>query len=925
MTLRHITLALLLAPPLAFSAGCHASPSSTSSMEATEEKGDASSLPLVKVDYQKFVLDNGLTVLVNEDHRAPVVSIATYYHVGSGDETPGHTGFAHLFEHLMFNGSEHADDDWFNLMNGVGATGMNGTTSFDRTNYFETVPKGALDRVLWLESDRMQNLLPAVDQATLDEQRKVVQNEKRQRANNPLGQVPDITYAATYPVGHPYSWTPIGSMKDLNAASLDDVRKFFKKWYSPGNAVLALSGDITVAEAREKVEKYYGDIPGGPALHIRHQNVAKMTGAKRDTLQADVANPQLLEVWNVPGWANADTQLLRLAASVLSDGENGRLQKHLVREQKLASEVKANVTLLELGSQFTVSATVRPGVSVDKLKAAIDAELETFLRDGPTREELDRTKFQRYSGYVRGVTSTMGKAQALAEGELWAGDPDFYLTRQKVTYAATPKSVRDVARKWLTDGSYALDVSPLPDYKTSGKAVDRDTMPAIAKPAPFQLPPLQHATLSNGIKVALAERHDVPTVGMMMMFDIGMIPDRNPASIGRNQLGLAMSGTTTRSELDISAQLQELGARMGWMSNREITSFSMNGLKTRLDETLDLYTDILLHPTFPADVWKHKQALFTSNFEENKRTPQGKSALVYSKMLYGPDHPYSAVLTPEIVKNLSVDDFRTFYKKWIRPDSATILIVGDTTLADIVPKLEKRLGGWKAQGTAPVKPSLPDPAVPTRPRVILFDQPGAESSLISVAETGPARNAPDYDVSDVADTVLGGYFLSRLNMKLREEKGWSYGANSRLATQRLLGQLDIGTAVQTDKTAPAMREIERELHEIGSTRPPTGKEIEKAKNAMVLGMSAMLQSPDGALRLYRDTYEYDLPTDYWNNYVQTIQGMTTTQVQAAAKQLYRPSQSTWFVIGDLSKIEADIRKLDLGEVMVYNADGHRVR
>ena len=879
------------------------------------------------IPYEKFVLPNGLTLIVHEDRKTPVVSVGIWYHVGSANETAGRTGFAHLFEHLMFNGSENANDDWFQVMNEVGATGMNGTTSFDRTNYYQTVPTQALDRLLWLESDRMENLLPAVDQAKLDEQRKVVQNEKRQRANNPLGELPDMLYAATYPAGHPYSWTPIGSMEDLNAATLDDVGAFFKKWYGPGNAVLVLSGDISPAEAKAKVEKYFGNIPGGPALKRSSEQMAKMTGEGRGVLQVATANSQLYKVWNLPGWANEDVQLIELAASALSNGENSRFYKRLVRDLKLASEVDLSVNRQELGSQFHMTATARPGVTLAQLEAAMDAEMAGFLRDGVTAAELDRVKFQRYAGTIRGQVSTMGKAVALAEGELYAGDPEFYQRRQKLVYGATPEQVLTASRKWLGDGVYVIEARALPQYAVSGDAVDRSVKPVIGPAANFKLPPLQHATLSNGIRVALAERHDVPTINLSMMFDVGSVPDRNPASVGLSSaMGLTTAGTTTRSKLEISAAMQDLGASVNWQTGSETTRLSLNALNVKLDESLDLYADILLNPIFPAEEWDRLRDLFVANYEDNKRTPQGKLAPILPKMVYGPDHPYAAQLTPAVAEQLTTDDFRAYYRKWIRPDLATILIVGDTTLAEIMPELEQRLGGWKAPAEpAPVKPALPEPFRPAKPRVVLIDQPGAESSVLAVGHTGPARSDPDYDVLSVVNTVMGGHFVSRLNMNLREDKGWSYGMKSELGEASLMGMIGAGGSVQTDKTADALAEIARELREVATTRRPTPTEIAAAKNAMLLGMPAELQGPGGALVMYRQAYEYRLPDDYWNGYIQKIQSLTIDDIDAAATRLYRPSELTWFVVGDLAKIEAGIRKLELGDVLVMNAEGKRVR
>lgn len=883
-------------------------------------------LPVVEIAHQTIVMPNGLTLIVHEDHTTPVVSVGIWYHVGSANETPGRTGFAHLFEHLMFNGSENANTDWFAAMNEVGATGMNGTTSNDRTNYFQTVPTGSLDRVLWLESDRMGHLLPVVDQAKLDEQRRVVQNEKRQRANTPLGEAPEMVAAATYPAGHPYSWTTIGSMADLDAASLEDVQTFFHRWYGPSNAVLVLSGDVTVEQAREKVEHYFGDIPSGPPLMRSREQIAKMNGESRGELEATVANAVVFKIWNAPSWSSNDAQLLELAASTLSDGANSRLQKRLVRDLKLASDIDVSMEKLELGSQFVIQATVRPGVDLATLEAAVDDEMAAFLASGPSATELDRIKFDYYSDSVRGAASTMSKATTLAEGQLYAGSADYYRQRLETIYAASPSEVRDAARRWLSDGVYVLSVKPRPTYVVAAAAPDRATPPQITAPSAFVLPALQQATLSNGLKIALVERHDVPTVNLSMVFDVGALPDRDPASVGLSTgTGLTTTGTTTLSELEIAARRQALGAGINWQTSNEYTRYGLSALKLKLADSLDLYADILKNPTFPDAEWERIRAIYVANYDDNKRSAQGKVAMISPALNYGSDHPYAMQMTPEVANRLTTEDFRRFYHQWIRPDLATLFIVGDTSLEEIVPMLEARLSGWRATGPTPVKPPLPAPAAATGVRVVLVDQPGAESTLVLAGEAGPVRNDAGYEALDLVNTLVGGSFTSRLNMNLREDKGWSYGAMSELAADLRLGRVTAGAAVQTDKTAEAMAEIARELRELGTTRLPTPAEVQVARNNMLLGMPAQLQGVGGVLTMYRTAYEYQLPADYWNTYVPRVQALTQSEIEDAARRLYDPSRLTWIVVGDLSKIEDGVRALNLGAVEVVDADGRRIR
>ena len=894
----------------------------------TEVEGEAAVAEdrIIEFPYIKFVLDNGLTLIVNEDHSAPVVSMATYYHVGSANEVPGRTGFAHLFEHLVFNGSENADDDWFKFMNELGATNMNGSTSFDRTNYFQTVPKSAFDQLLWYESDRMANLLPAIDEAKVDEQREVVKNEKRQRANSPLGGMDEILFGDIYPEGHPYSWTPIGSMEDLNAASLEDVKAFHQKWYGPGNTVIALSGDITAQEAREKIEQYFGNIAPSEPVSRPTRWIAKRSGEKRAMMEARVPEPQIVMAWNVPGMTDPDALLLDIAGDAFASGESSPLYKSLVRDRQLASSVSMGISMLELGSVVTVDATARPGVSEAQLEAALNEELGKFLEQGPDADTLERIKLAAYSNYLNAKVYTSTKASQLAEAELYAGTPAHVETEQRIIQGATTRTVRDAAVRWLSDGKYVLEIVPFGEPAASGVTVDRKAKPPVGEPGGFTLPPLQHATLSNGLKIALAERHDVPTVTMGIIFPFGFNPERTDETYGLGNAAAFGSLTTTNlSALELEERQKDLGASIGWQTTAETSWLSMSALKINLDQSLDLFADVLLRPGFSQDEIDRKVALFEESFKQSKSTPGGKLALVSDAMLFGEDHPYARNLTPEVLKRWSAEDYRAFYQKWVRPDGATVLVVGDTTLPEILPELEQRLGNWKASGAKPTPAPLPEPIRPERVRIVLIDQPAAESSLIGAGQANIARNDPDFEVREMVNTVLGGGFVSRLNMNLREDKGWSYGMRAAQSSAQLLGKVEVGGSVQTDKTAQALKEIDRELRELGTTRKPDAKEIEVARNAKLRGLEGALQGPRAAYSLYRDLYRYHLPEDYWNGYFDRIESITPSQIDAAAAGFVDPDTLTWFVVGDLSKIEDDIRALNLGEVMVYNADGERVR
>jgi zinc protease len=434
----------------------------------------------VDIPFQKFVLPNGLTVVVHEDRKAPIVAVNVWYHVGSKNEKPGKSGFAHLFEHLMFNGSENFNNDYFQAMERIGATDLNGTTSEDRTNYFQNVPKSALDVALWMESDRMGHLLGVIDKARLDEQRGVVQNEKRQGENQPYGVAYELATKSTYPAGHPYSWTVIGSMEDLNAASLEDVKDWFKTYYGAANATIVLAGDIDVATAKAKVEKYFGDIPSGPPV-ARHQTwIAKRSGTHRQRVEDRVPQARIYKIWNVPQNGSPEFEYLNLVSDVLGAGKNSRLYTRLVYKDQIATAVSSSVDAKEISGQFNIEVTARPGEDLAKIETAIDEELARFLAEGPTEKEMQRIKTQYVASFVRGIERIGGfggKSDILAQNQVYFGDPGHYKTTLQRVREATAQNLLNTAKSWLSDGVYVLEVHPFPQYKTISSDVDRKKLP----------------------------------------------------------------------------------------------------------------------------------------------------------------------------------------------------------------------------------------------------------------------------------------------------------------------------------------------------------------------------------------------------------------------------------------------------------------
>ncbi|MEO1913976.1 MAG: insulinase family protein, partial [Myxococcales bacterium] len=468
------------------------------------------------------MLDNGLTLIVHEDHKAPIVAVNVWYHVGSKNEHRGKTGFAHLFEHLMFEGSEHYNDEFTIPFDRVGVTEQNATTSNDRTNYFENVPKNALDLALWMESDRMGHLLGVVSQARLDEQRGVVKNEKRQRNNQPYGRVFDIIGRNVYPKRHPYSWPVIGSMKDLNAATLDDVRKWFKKFYGAGNAVLTIAGDVDTQEVLQKVKDNFGDIPAGPSVNQRQRWIGERHEEKRLVTFNRVPQPRIIKVWNVPETGTEAADYLGLASSVLSNGKSSRLYKRLVYEEQTATDVAAFMWQRELGSLLIVWATVSPDADPKRVEEIMDEEIAQLVKKGPTKDELARAKVQLRASFIRGVESVGGfggKADILAQSEVFYGSPEAYVGLLERIDAARPRDIRNTLKRWVHEGAFILEVHPLAKAETHPSNVDRARLPSVGPPPDVVFPELERTTLANGLEIIVVEHHAVPVISFKLLVD----------------------------------------------------------------------------------------------------------------------------------------------------------------------------------------------------------------------------------------------------------------------------------------------------------------------------------------------------------------------------------------------------------------------
>jgi zinc protease len=931
----------------------------TSSAAAQPAKPKPKAPKPAKADiaFDEFKLANGLRVIVHTDRKAPIVAVNIWYHVGSKDEALGRSGFAHLFEHLMFQGSENHKHEFFDPFELAGATNQNGTTNNDRTNYFENVPTTALDMALWMESDRMGHLVGAIDQAALDEQRGVVQNEKRQGENQPYGQVEEYLYASIYPAKHPYHHTVIGSMNDLNAAKLDDVKNWFKSWYGPNNAVLVLAGDIDVATAKEKVTKYFGDIAPTATVPKMKPQIAARTATTRETLKDRVPQARIYRVWNIPQFGSVESDRLELFARILGGARSSRLDRRLVHQDKLADTVSASVDLNEVGGTLTITADVKPGIEVATVEKAIDEELQNLLKTGPTAEELARSQTVMRASFIRGIERIGGfggKADTLAQCAAFTGKANCFRTSLATFASATPANVKAAGKKWLSKGDHIIIVTPgdraplveapavadLPPskvppaakgLKTVASDVDRSKGPPVTDTFPdLKFPALQRATLSNGLKVILVERRELPLVQMSLQFDqAGFASDpmekQGLASFSMNMLD---EGAGELDALQLGDKLESLGANLQVGASLDNATIYLSSLTENLEPSLAVLSDVLLRAKLDPKELERVRAQWLAGIKQEKARPDSLARRVLAPVLYGAGHPYAAppfgTGNEKSIAALSREELAGWLKEHLRPDAATLMVVGDTTLATLTPKLEAAFATWKAPGGGSMS-AIPAVKLPKKPRVFLVDQPGAIQATILVAQVVPSSKDAGAIDFETAQAVLGGVFSSRLNMNLREDKHWSYGSYS--GAGNALGQRtwNAAASVQIDKTIESIKEMQREVTSyVTGNAPATAAELSKIQSQSIRKLPGSYETGGAVLGTIAEIVRYGRPDDWPVQRAKMVQGMTLAKTGTAMKTV-KPEALTWVIVGDLSKIEKGVRDLKIGDVKVLDPDGKVVR
>ncbi len=915
-------LSIVLVLSAATASGQSAAPAATAA-------ASASAVP--RIEFEKYTLPNGLQVILHVDRKLPIVHVNQWYHVGSKNEKPGRTGFAHLFEHMMFQGSGNAKEDYFTYVETLGANlqegGVNGTTNQDRTNYFATVPSGNLETLLWLESDRLATLTEAMNEEKLDNQRDVVKNERRQGLENtPYGRWYKLVLENIYPAGHPYSWPVIGSHEDLTAASLEDVTDFFKTYYTPNDLSLVIAGDFDPAEAKRLVEKYFGSIPAGPSLDRPTLWIPTLEGEKIIEATDRVPQDRVYMTWPTPpGFAPGDADL-DLASLILADGLSSRLNKALVYDRQLCTAVQAFQASSEIASWFAVIATARPGVSLADIEKVVSDEIAKLARTGPTPAELARARTKQEFQFVtalEGIGGFGGKADRLNQYNIYLGDPgklEWDMARYK---NATLDSVRQAVARYLdTKNRLLVRFRVEKSGRATETAVDRSRVPPTGTDRAFVAPSVQTAKLSNGMDLFVVERRELPKVDVAFVTRAGAIGDpAGKAGLAHMAATQIDMGTATRKALEIEDALGDLGVALTAAAGRESARVSFETLKRNLDPAMAIVADVVRNAAYPASEFDREKKRHLDVLSQQEKNANAVGARVRSMLAFGPDHPYGhpAQGLPSTIGAITRDDLAGFHAEYWKPGSSALVVSGDVTLAEATALATKYFGSWTG-GAAPEVP-IPPPSPAPAGKIYVVDRQDAAQTYVTEFLPAPKRQTPDYYTLALADTVFGGGgFGTRLNLNLREEKGYSYGVFSALALYDDAGVWYSAGGVQTNKTKESVVEFDKELKGM-TARPLSETEFADTKARKTRGYAQQFETLGRINEQIADLWARGLPmTELQREYDDTVKA-TLAETNAAAQKWARPEKASFVLVGDYSKIGPGLAELSLGEIVLLDTEG----
>jgi zinc protease len=903
------------------------------------------SLPgIPNIPFDKYTLPNGLQVILVEDKRLPLVAVNVWYHVGPANEAPGLTGFAHLFEHMMFAGSKRLAD---RLMEGAGASDSNGSTDYDRTNYYDTVPSNQLELALWVHADRMGYLLDVLDQKSLTNQQDVVRNERRDTVENePYGIVEEALNHALFPQDHPYRASVIGSHTDIQNAKLEDVRDFFTRYYGPNNASIVIAGDIDKVKTRALVAKYFGSLRPGPAVVRPKVVTPPIAGEKRLVVPDRVELPRIYLGWLTPPAYQPGDAELAVLAQILAGGKSSRLYKSLVYGRQIAQDVDADQDSRALASTFLIEVTARAGHTPAELEEAVDLELAALRDQGPSEQEVARARNQIETAIVSSLEKLGGDglADQLNHYNQYTGDPGYLAQDVAQLRKITAADVQRAARTWLQKKSRVVVAGvpgtpelppdpPAPKPPKGGKAVAkggpggineaeawRARMPA-AGPAPrMQLPQGEAFKLGNGLTVIHHYNPALPLVSADLVIKSGS--DANPPALP----GLAgftaqmlTEGTATRSAPRIADEIAQLGAFLDTGSSTGASSVSLLSLRANFGAALAVLADVVQHAAFPTAEVERQRASRLGDLMQQRDDPETIAALAAAGALYGPRHPYGygQLGTEPAIRAVTREDLLGFWRRHYVPGNAALVVSGDISRSELKALVEAGFADWKS---APPPPLLPGTPATTGARVVLVDQKGAGQTALRLTMLGAERKTPQFAALEVMNAAFGGLFTSRINQNLREEKGYTYGVYSGFRYDRTPGPFIIAGSVRANVTGASVSELLKEAQAM-MAKPLGAEELAGARNAQLLSLPNHFETNSDIGASLAETFVFDLPLDYYTQLPARLAAVTAADVQAAAKRYLDPQRLMVVAVGDRKKIGPQLDKLKLGPVEVRDSEG----
>ncbi len=929
----------------------------TSCKDPSEENTEVTDTKL-SIDFEKYQLANGLEVVLHQDKSDPIVSLAIQYEVGSSREKVGRTGFAHLFEHMLFQESENIpQDQFFKKIQDVGGT-LNGGTWKDGTIYYEIVPNNALETVLWMESDRMGFLINTVTESAFYNQQEVVQNEKRQRVdNNPYGHTSWVIDKNLYPEGHPYSWQVIGELVDLQNATVEDVKEFYNKYYGSNNATLVLAGDFETEEAKVLIEKYFGEIKPKEEVKKLEPQPVTLSETKRLFHEDNFATaPQLNMVWPTVQQYTDDAYALDFLAEILSSGKKAPLYKVLVKEKNLTSRTIAFNRAQELAGAFRIIITANNGVNLNDVEAGINKAFVLFEKEGITDKDVERIKAGLETNFYNGIGSILGKSYQLAQYNVFAGDPGFITQDIENIKKVTKEDVMRVYNKYIKGQHYVMtsfvpkgQLALITENSTKAPVVEEEIKENVAKkvaevkeeiaktpsnfdrsvdpelgPTPkLNIPKSWKTTLKNGMVVYGIEQNEIPTVNFSLVIEGGhLLDDMNKNGVANLMTDIMMEGTVTKTPEQLEEEIEMLGAQINMYTTRESIVISGNTLARNLDKTLALVEEILLQPRWDEEEFTRIKTKTINDIKRSDANPNVVARRVYNKILYGKDHIFSYPTSGTVasVEAITIDDLKAFYTKNFSPSISKFHIVGSISKAGSLDKLVSLETNWKAKEV-----NIPSyPIVNNRGKASLYfvDIPGAKQSVINIGYIALPRTDKDFYPAEVMNYKLGGSFSGNVNLILREEKGYTYGARTGFSGTKIPGTFTASSSVRTNTTGESVAIFKEQIE--AYKNGISEEDLKFTKNAMIKSNARRFETQFALLGMLQEMSNYDLDPNYIEGEEAIISAMTLEQHKALANKYLDESKMAYVVIGDAKTQFAQFKDMGFDEVKLMSKEGEEV-